>query len=856
MKQVAVVLVLSTALYGQEANAQASVKQSTPPGSVQTVVPGEQYKAGPIHRLFLGTHHRTLWTTPLQAEVLDLSTFAGGLTPLKLGGGMQTRSLRLRGADGKAYVFRSLDKDPSKNISAELRETIAARVLQDQISSILPMAALAVDELMASAAILHAPARVVIMPDDERLGEFRAEFGSVLGLIEERPEADGEAGFGGANEIVSSEKMLERTENSMRDRADARAYLTARLLDVFVGDFDRHPDQWRWAGFADATGTTWQPIPRDRDFAFARMDGILPAFASNRYPQMLTFKAEYPAIWRLTWSGRALDRRLLVGLERKTWDSIASALQQRLTNDRIDAALSKLPTEYPEALRAELRGNLRQRRDDLPEAATKFYELLARWVDVHATDQRDSASIVRRADGGVDLTLFSVENGAAAEPYYRRSFLQTETSELRLFLHGGKDVTVTANAGPAARNNVLLRVIGGAGDDLLVDNAAGGPTRFYDDRGDNRIEGQSSTRIDTREYKAPPPVSHSAQPQDWGARWGYVPALTYSSDLGMLMGVSVARSSFGFRRNPFKSKLTVEGAYATVPSRFKGAISFERQTANPSTTVEFSAAASQIETARFYGLGNDTNDDLPDLSYRMGRTEYRAFTSVNVTVSPRLTYSIGPEFTLFDTDSIVAFTALTGSQPYGAGRFAEAGLRGDIRFDSRDTARAATRGLLLTAEASYHPALLDLTSSYSNARVSGATYLTASALPSFTLALRGTAERVWGEHPFYAAAYLGGRETLRGFREQRFAGDAALLGNAELRVRLGEVFVVIPETVGFHLLADAGRVYLDGASPGGWHSAVGGGVWVSALHRSLLASLSVARSAERTGFYLKGGFLF
>src|SRR5688500_13414347 len=124
MKQVAVVFGLVAALYAQDASAQASVKQSTPPGSIQTVFPGEQHQAGAIYRLFLGPHHRTLWTTALQAEVLDLSTFAGGLTPLKLGGGMQTRSLRLRGADGKAYVFRSLDKDPSKNISAELRETI------------------------------------------------------------------------------------------------------------------------------------------------------------------------------------------------------------------------------------------------------------------------------------------------------------------------------------------------------------------------------------------------------------------------------------------------------------------------------------------------------------------------------------------------------------------------------------------------------------------------------------------------------------------------------------------------------------------------------------------------------------
>jgi hypothetical protein len=29
--------------------------------------------------------------------------------------------------------------------------------------------------------------------------------------------------------------------------------------------------------------------------------------------------------------------------------------------------------------------------------------------------------------------------------------------------------------------------------------------------------------------------------------------------------------------------------------------------------------------------------------------------------------------------------------------------------------------------------------------------------------------------------------------------------------------------------ADAGRVYIDGDSPGGWHTAFGGGLWIGAV---------------------------
>ncbi len=97
---------------------------------------------------------------------------------------------------------------------------------------------------------------------------------------------------------------------------------------------------------------------------------------------------------------------------------------------------------------------------------------------------------------------------------------------------------------------------------------------------------------------------------------------------------------------------------------------------------------------------------------------------------------------------------------------------------------------------------------------------------------------------------------LPGFHTHRFAGDASLLGNAELRIRLATPYLLLPEQIGVHVLSDVGRVYLHGSSPGGWHSAMGGGLCVSVVDRSFLASISVARSDERTGVYLKGGFSF
>jgi hypothetical protein len=54
--------------------------------------PGPQYGAGGLRRLLLGREYRSLWTTPISVEVLDLRTFAGGLRAVAKTGGQETRS--------------------------------------------------------------------------------------------------------------------------------------------------------------------------------------------------------------------------------------------------------------------------------------------------------------------------------------------------------------------------------------------------------------------------------------------------------------------------------------------------------------------------------------------------------------------------------------------------------------------------------------------------------------------------------------------------------------------------------------------------------------------------------------------
>src|SRR5690606_7872974 len=232
-------------------------------------------------------------------EVLDPDTFAGGLKVGELGGGKQTVSVRLYDASGREYVFRSVDKDQSGGLPEDFRGTLVSRVAQDQVSSKHPTAALIVAPLLEAAGVLHARTQLLVVPDHPVLGEHRERFAGMLGTLEERPNEyeRGISAFAGAERIAGTETLLDHLEEGSEHRVDAPAYLRARLVDFLIGDWDRHLDQWRWARFDREGVHRWAPIPRDRDNAFSRYDGLVMGAVRQGWPWLLEFDAEYPDLY-------------------------------------------------------------------------------------------------------------------------------------------------------------------------------------------------------------------------------------------------------------------------------------------------------------------------------------------------------------------------------------------------------------------------------------------------------------------------------------------------------------------------------------------------------------------------------
>ncbi|HST62726.1 MAG TPA: hypothetical protein VLK84_28730 [Longimicrobium sp.] len=336
-------------------------------GSEAEGVAATRYRAGPLRRGLLGDGHRDAWAAPIRVPVLALDTFAGGLTPERPGGGNQTRSLHLRGADGRDYVFRSTDKDQGGRLGPFAHATFG-RVRQDQVGALHPAAAVVADGLLDATALPHADPRLVAMPDDPRLGRFRADFAGRLGIIEQNPQD----GFGGAGTVVDTEELLARLRARPAEPVDARMFLSARLMDVYLGDWDRHEGQWKWGRMEGAGGPRWVPIPRDRDYALADYGGLLPSLARRRDAKIVRFDDEIRDVGGLMVEARPLDARFLCPLPATAWDSAAASLRTALTDSAIAASVRRMPAPYVRLGGEQMIATLRARRDRLPAVARDF----------------------------------------------------------------------------------------------------------------------------------------------------------------------------------------------------------------------------------------------------------------------------------------------------------------------------------------------------------------------------------------------------------------------------------------------------------------------------------------------------
>ncbi len=834
---------LAGAAPAQDASGQAAPAAAPAAAEPQTrtIVAGPEFDRSGTWRFWFGQGFRQAWTTPVQVPVLDLAREAGGLTPLRQVGGLQTVGLALRSGDGRGFTFRKLEKHPERVLPKEWQESALRSVAFDQTAAAHPAATVVVGALAQSVGLLFYGSRLVVMPDDPALGEFRQTFANSIGTLDEYPGP----GYKGITEIVSTPGLWKKwLEGGPQNRVDSRAFLKARLFDLAVGNWDRHYGQWRWARVAGQP--LWEPVPEDADQAFTRYEGRAMAAVRRVMPRFMRYDGRYPKkLEGLTANNADVTRWLLADVEWPVYEEVARELQAQMTDAVIDEAMRRMPPEWYAIDGAQMTRDLRQRRDGLLAYARKFYRHLADRVDVRGSDQDELASLRHLDDGGLELTLAPLgADGAAGAPTYQRRFSSKETQEIRLYLLGGNDRLVSS--GPR-RGGIELRVMGGPGNDQLGELGGGQP-----------------------DWQNPAPDAQRPwmEPRNYGSWTVPMIQVYWEPNQEFMLGGGWTRTAWGFRKYPWSTQQSFTLLYSTGYQNVRASYGGRRRLSDTSLLFSLDARFSGIENRNYFGFGNETPEIDDKALYKTETNEFRAF--------PALRWQPGPAFELYAGVDVKGIKTKGGDslveqeQPYGAGDFGEALVRAGFEYDSRGRSLGITAqrvmaapetsatspqkvsGVRLLADGFYAPKTWDVASEFGGVEGSLSGYLGGQRL---VLATRVGGRAVWGDYPWFESASIG--DGVRGYYEGRFRGDSALYGNAELRWWVGSrKRGVLPLRWGLTAFAESGRVWLEGEDSDKWHNGFGGGLVAQLIGTPMALGASIAQGSEGVRFYFSGGFSF
>ncbi len=395
----------------------------------------------------------------------------------------------------------------------------------------------------------------------------------------------------------------------------------------------------------------------------------------------------------------------------------------------------------------------------------------------------------------------------------------------------------------------------GPDDDTFEVNDSRGDVRLYDWQGNNTVSGSDAPGLDTKEFDQWVwSVEDRDQPRDWGS--GLVPIFwtTYTSDLGFFLGGGVRREGYGFRKTPFSSGINVRGGFSFKRVRGRLEMDGRFHRANSPVFTTFDLRWSGLDVLNFYGFGNDSPSTGDEEFYKVDQRAGSFATAIGVGWDSGLELTAGLVATRSNADENAdRFFGTVGDSLYGADIFWYGGVSAGLVYDPSVGRESANR-IRLEIQGTTYPAIFDVTTAFTKVGTTISTVLSPSVTSRVSLALRAGGVKIWGDNiPWNDAAYIGGGRTLRGWVENRFAGDAAAYGGAELRLTVWNPRLVVPVAIGLFGFADAGRVYEDDESPGGWHTGVGGGIYFKPVAQPNMLRAGVAVSDEATRVYIVVG---
>ncbi|WEK17504.1 MAG: hypothetical protein P0Y49_11930 [Candidatus Pedobacter colombiensis] len=833
--------------------------------SITIAVAPEYNNVSGFHRFWLGESYRKIWATPVKMRIIDLQKEKGGLTIVKLGGGMQTRSLRMVDPTGKEWALRTVQKYPERGLPENLRATIAKDIAQDQVSTNHPFAALVVPDLAGALGLGHAKPEIVYVGDDPGLKEYRKDFANAVYLIEERSPFE--------EKTDNTEKAQKKIQKNNDTQADQRLTLRARLLDFLLGDWDRHEDNWRWLAREDGNETVYEPVPRDRDKVFYKTSGVFPWVLNHQWlkTHLQPYSDNIRDVDHWNFNERYFDRYFLNELTEKDWQKEVKYVQRKLTDQLIHEAFRKMPGTVFKLSGPELIRCFTSRRDKLDTLAMQYYRFLSINVDIPASGKKEIFKVKNLENGDVEVIVHNInKEGKQGRLVYKRTFNKGVTKEVRLFGIGGED---TFSIEGSSASPIRVRLIGAEAANKYKIAADVKNRPFIYDRPDGGSEFPDKSQAKFRLSKDSL-VNRFDKNSFLYDRSGVLVNGGYNIDEGVQIGLGYIIEKQGFRKSSYARKHEFWANYNTGRRSFilDYVSDFKKAIGNNDLTIHVNLLGPN-NLSNFFGLGNNTTKTHPDfeaegldreagIAYYRNRYNYlNADIKLGRQIAKGLRADGGLLFSYYASSAAANekrflndYNAANPGQEVFSDKL-YGGLTAGLTYDTRDNVAIPKKGIYWKTSLIAQNRLDKTSDSYGALRSEFRFYINPGK-SGFVIANRIGGGTTLGDPTFFQSMQLGGVNSLRGFNTNRFTGTTMFYNNLDLRLKLFNfTSYLVPGTVGMVGFTDIGRVWEKGEHSDRWHQGYGGGLYIMPGEVILLQA-SVGASKEASMLYLSIGFNF
>jgi hypothetical protein len=811
--------------------------------SVVVAINKNYEKISGFQRFISGDNYRKEWATPVHLKVFRINKEMGGFTIKKLGGGKQTKSLKLKDKNGKNWALRTVDKDPEGVVPRELLGTAAQEIVQDMTSAQHPYGAAIVAPLANAIDIAHATPKYYFVPDDPALGIYRQVFANKVCILEEDdPTPDG-------TDTKSTFKVINKILEDNKNHIDQEAVLRARLLDMVVGDWDRHLDQWKFGTGDTGVGKLYYPVPRDRDQSFFNSNGLLvKGVVKLAFPYLQGFKKNYPDIEGFNWEARDFDRFFMNNLDRERWKKNIEKFQENVNDSVIKLAVKSMPPEIFKQDSAEIVGKLINRKNLLTKAGMKYYKFLSKEVNIVGSNKNEYFNI---SNAGEDLAINVYKRKKSTDSsslMYSRVFSKKDTKYINLYGLNGEDIF---HVEPGTKSPIKLRIIGGDGIDTFQING-NIRNKIYDYLPGNNVIQQGNR---SRNKMSASPYVNRYDFINYKYNEKQIPLLNagWNAEDKLLIGTGFSVKTQDFRKTPFSTY----NKLAFLISPFSAAIQTEytgifNQVIGTNDLVLHGRFFNPV-LSNFYGLGNNTVNENPQ---EFNRVRYR-FVDGEVLLRKRyfgdlVQFYVGPSFyhywnNLDDNIGKIlekpSMAGLDSLQVYSKKSYV--GGKMGISINNLNSELLPTRGVIWNTVFTSLYGINKFSNNITKLTSDLSVHASLSDPAKLVAVLRFGGGHIFSDNfEYFQALTLGSNNYLRGFRKNRFAGKSYMYQTTELRIKLFESKSYwVPGPVGLIVFHEVGRVWMKNENSRRWHHDYGGGIYFSPFNFAII-SATVAHSPE------------